>query len=756
MGLHSGNVCGAATRAAVRIGFVCVLLTALARPADANADPLPDFDAYTPRLEAVRIAEDEAPVIDGDLSDPAWARAAVIEDFYQVEPRDGAPPGQETRAYVMFDRRNLYVAVHAFDKEPEKIIARLMRRDPPLRDDDGVRIILDPFGTRRNGYFFATNPNGARVDALLENNETFRDEWDVIWDVDAQVVEDGWIAEFRIPFQSISFDASLDAWGLQIIRVIRRNNEEVRWSNVDQSRGRIDLTNIGRLGGVQDIDSGIGLEAQLFLAGTANYDWETGEADPGLRPSGNLFYKITPSLTGSLTYKPDFSDAPLDARQVNTGRFDLFFPETRDFFLQDLAVFEFGGRALGGENGLPFFTRNTGSVDGRPVDIIGGAKLSGQAGPASVGLITSRTAAIDDLNGAPVDGQTLSAGRVSIPLFAESKAGVVFTHGDPTGAAENTVAGADFQFRNSTRWPGQLFVDLAWQRSFDDEGDGVVADDMAGFEAAYRSQGWNWTLAAQEIGEDYQPRPAPLSCSESQADEVIEESLAGRPIVIRRPNGRLVRQIEGGVFATAITDQGDRLLDRFWGGWAEVETNDGDSVFARAEVTYLDIRAPFAVAGVVPVDVGVYEFVEQRIEARLTDARPVGLGVEYAWGDIYDGRFEALEVEYSLRPNKHLSFAGSYEYSAFDLPNGEIAVHVGAIQSVIAFSPWMTLSTDIQYDNISENVTFFSRFRWEPQPEREIFLAVGHAAAIDRTDFPSSFRARATDLALRFGHVFRF
>ncbi|MEQ8750906.1 MAG: carbohydrate binding family 9 domain-containing protein [Amphiplicatus sp.] len=698
------------------------------------------FAGYTPRFEAVRISEEEAPRIDGDLDDPAWAKAAVIDAFYQIEPVEGAAPSQPTRAYVMYDARNLYVAIYAYDNEPDKLTRKLLERDPPIQDDDAVRVIIDSFGTFRDGYFFATNPNGAINDALVENNTTFRDTWNTIWDVKTRIADDGWIAEFVIPFQSISFDASLDEWGFQIVRTIRRNNEEIRWSNIDRSRNRIDLTNPGRLSGVEDVNSGIGLEAQLFVTGAASSDWETDETDTDLNPSGNFFYKITPSLTGSLTFNTDFSDAPLDERQVNTGRFSLFFPETRDFFLQDAAVFEFGGRIFSDQpNGMPFFSRRIGIVDGRPVDIVAGAKLSGKLGPASVGAVATRTG-----SSGPYEGQYLSAARVSLPVLAESTAGFVFTHGDPTSGETNTVAGADFQYKNSSTWPGTLTTDFAYQRSFD----GGENDGMATTHVAYRSQKWNWNARAQTIGEDYRPRLGFVNRAGINRTN-------GNLWRAWRPENSIVRYAETGVFAGAVSDLDFNIEDRWNGGWVYAQNDLGDDVFAEIEYGFTDVTEPFALAGEVPVAMGGYNFKRHRIEAGMSAARPFSIEIEFEWGEIYDGDTYEVETEISLKPSRYLRIVGEYAYKDFSLPGGDIGIHVAAIASTIAFTPRMSLKTDIQYDNISENFTFFSRFSWEPRPEQEVFLSFGHSSVIDREDFLHSFRSKASSVALRLGHTLR-
>jgi hypothetical protein len=743
-GAHPGIRSGGSVCAALRafIGASGGALAAMAaHAAEPVAPPPGGFAAYTPRVTATRIDDDEAPRIDGDLSDAAWAKSAVIDQFYQVEPVEGATPSQPTRAYVVYDSKYIYIGIYNFDNEPDKIVRRLLERDSRLQDEDAVRVFIDSFGTFRDGYFFATNANGARVDGLIENNVTLRTQWDTIWNVRARVVEDGWIAEFAIPFQSISFDNSLSEWGFQILRTIRRTNEEIRWSNIDRSRGRIDITNAGRLEGVTGISSGIGLEAQLFVTGSGSYDWETGAVDEAINPSANIFYKLSSSLTGSLTFNTDFSDAPLDARQVNTGRFSLFFPETRDFFLQDASVFEFGGRVFEGQpNGLPFFSRRIGITAGRPVDIIAGAKLSGKAGPANIGLISARTG-----ESGPYEGQFLSAARASVPLFAESKAGVVLTYGDPTGGQSNAVMGADFQYKNSARWPGTLFVDTAYIRSFDDGADGV----MAAFDAAYDSQVWNWNVRVEHIGPDYNPRLGFVN-------RTGVRRYFAKGVREFRPDDSWIRRAEIGFSANVVTDLEDTVEDRFYNGWAFATNNDGDEFRAEIERGFLDIREAFKIAGELDVPVGQYAFTQYEARVATTRARPVGVLVSGRVGEIFGGDFLNLRFGLGLAPNKHFRLGGEYSYQKFDLPTGNIGIHLFTVDTTIAFTPFMILKTDVQYDNISEGMTFFSRFIFEPTPYREIFVALGHSALIERDAFPQSFRAQGTNLALRLGQTLRF
>src|SRR6185436_216934 len=242
-------------------------------------------------------------------------------------------------------------------------------RDGMLGVDDTVRIYLDPLNTRRNSYYFEVNAAGARADALIQNNTDYIREWNTIWSGKAMIVDDGYIVEMAIPFRNLAYDPSKPDWVIEFSRNIRRKGERIRWSMISAAVQFSDITRSGTLTGITGIDQGIGLDLQLFGSLRYRYDWQDPKREiVSFRAGGNAFYKITPLLTGTLTVNPDFSDAPLDLRQVNTTRFALFQPETRDFFLQDVATFEFGGRGFTtgfnypyqADNGQSFFSRNIG------------------------------------------------------------------------------------------------------------------------------------------------------------------------------------------------------------------------------------------------------------------------------------------------------------------------------------------------------------------------------------------------------------
>src|SRR5882762_9127284 len=419
-------------RAAVAAGAtVLVFKSALAAEAPAH-----DFATYQPTGKATRIDAAEAPTIDGDLSDPVWQKAQAIDEFYQLDPDPGQPATERTVLRFLYDRDNLFVSIYAYEN-PDQIVVTNLTRDGNLGVDDVLRLFLDPLNTRRNSYDFEVNALGARIDALLRNNQDRLKEWNTIWTARAKIVADGYTVEMAIPFRDLSYDPTKPDWVIDLSRVVRRKGERIRWSSINPAITQFDISRAGTLTGITDVNPGVGLDIQLYASLRYRFDWQEPKRETfSFRPSGNAFYKFTPQLVGTLTVNPDFSDAPLDIRQVNTTRFVLFQPETRNFFLQDVATFEFGGHGFNtaddynyqGDNGTPFFSRNIGLANNLPVSIVAGGKLSGEVAGLGIGALSVVTNGTGITNAS----QTRSVARIT-KRVGESKLGVTLTNGDPSG-----------------------------------------------------------------------------------------------------------------------------------------------------------------------------------------------------------------------------------------------------------------------------------------------------------------------------------
>ena len=350
---------------------------------NSRAQPPPIDSAATKTARMQRAAE--PPVIDGVMNEEIWQRAPVIADLHQVTPVEFAEPSERSEVYILYDRDALYVGARFYDAQPQLINARVLRQGQPIGSDDRFFVHIDPFNSRRSGYLFGVNPNGVRYDGVFEGVTQRQFDWDGIWQAAAQVTADGWVVEIAIPFKTLSFDPSTTTWRMNFARNIERKNETIAW--VSRNRNT-DLSTMGDITGISQIEQGQGLDVVPSISVRDRRSVAGSTAESAVEPSVDVFYKITPQLNASLTLNTDFSATEVDDRQVNLTRFSLFFPERRDFFLQDVDIFQFGRIQ---QDGRPFFSRRLGiSNTGQLVPLDFGGKLSGRIGRFDVGTLAVR------------------------------------------------------------------------------------------------------------------------------------------------------------------------------------------------------------------------------------------------------------------------------------------------------------------------------------------------------------------------------
>ena len=723
---------------------------------DEDAPELEPQDTARPIARAARIEAGGAPVIDGDLSDLAWANATVIDDIRQRQPDPGAPATERTVLRIMYDADNLYFSVYAYDSVPEQVVVRSRARDGQILTGDNIQIILDPGQTRRNSYVFMMGPSGGRFDALRLNNVEELPQWDTLWEGRAMRVSDGWVAEIAIPFRNLSYEPGQTEWGFDFTRYIRRKAEIVRWSSTNPAIELNEVSEAGTLTGLTAVTPGIGLDVQPYVALRAQHDWSLPDDGAGLSGTGggNIFYRLTPALTGTLTFNPDFSDAPLDDRQVNTTRFSLFFPETREFFLQDAGNFEFGGRSFRrtnfdrqSSNGRPFFSRNLGLVEGRPVSLIAGGKLSGEYGGFNIGALSVLT---DETPTSP--GQVLSVARVTHPVFSQSRVGFIFTNGDPTGVTRNTLAGLDFNYRDTETIPGKtLQGDFYYERSFSNT---VGDDDSYGAALNFPNEPWSGEFTYKTVGQNFYPALGFVN----RNGITLYDGTVGY-IARFRGADDFLRTFEIQTRGQFVTDLSNRLLDS--------EIRIGPRIFTAADndfqvhlvQSYERIDVPFTLPTGVVVPAGAYEWTNFAWHMSTNQGRPVQVHFDFNCCSLYDGQGIRPRIDFYYRPNEVFELELNYEPNFIRLPTGNVDIHVAAITGIVNFTPDMQLVLQTQYDNISGSFAFLGRYRWEFRPGTELLVALGQAAYIPGTGLPpsgSSAEFQATQLSIRLMHTFLF
>ena len=425
----------------------------------------------TKSFQMVRTAA--PPEIDGILEEEIWSQASVTEDLHQLDPIEYSEATQKSTIYVLYDDDALYVAARLWDTEPERMTANVLRQGASIGNDDQLILIIDPFNSQRDGYQFIVNPRGVRSEGIYVGSTQLQSNWEGIWMAAATQDEQGWIAELAVPFKTLSFDPNTDTWGINFGRRVQSRNERMAWV----SRNRTQNPAVSGLAvGFEGLDQGVGLDVAPSISVSEQKDFSLATNESEIDPSLDIFYRITPSLSGSLTFNTDFSATEVDDRQVNLTRFGLFFPEKRDFFLRDADIFEFGGTGSLGtftnlsrtleQNGRPFFSRRIGlSGSGQPVGLDYGGKLSGRAGPWTLGALAIKQDQFGD-----VDATNLFTGRAALNVLGESSLGILVTEGDPRSNLDNSVVGVDFNYLNTRLARNRTLQGSAWVQQSDTEG----------------------------------------------------------------------------------------------------------------------------------------------------------------------------------------------------------------------------------------------------------------------------------------------
>ncbi|MFO0983909.1 MAG: DUF5916 domain-containing protein [Planctomycetota bacterium] len=692
-----------------------------------------------PVLQALRI--EQPPTIDGDLSETDWQRAQRIAGLTEVEPHEGAQPSENTQVAVLYTRDALYIGAWCFDRDPAHIIATEMRRDVDLDANDRLQILLDTFLDRRNAFLFVVAPAGARLDALIANNgAAINEQWDAVWRGKTAVTDAGWSVEIEIPFESISFDENRDTWGFNVQRVIKRRQEFDRWSGAVLDASFSQPARAGDLIGLHDLRQGLGIDVRPF--GTLHYrnDRVADEREVSPDAGGDVFWRVTPSFTAILTVNTDFAETEVDTRQTNLTRFPLFFPEKRDFFLEDAEIFSFAD--AGDDTSLiPFFSRRIGLASGEEVPIRWGVKGVGRAGDYNIGVLDVETGRFDG-----IDERNLFAARVSRNVFDTSEVGFIATRGNPLEPGQNGVIGVDYDYRTTDLFGDKnLRGSVYGLRSFttDDRGD----DKAYGFRLAYPNDVWSSGLAYQVIEDRFNPALGfvPRTGVKTYAGELHYEPRLDT----------WIRQLRFGIEPKLLTDSGNRLDSwqapiTFFG----FELDDGDELELRLVPQFERLETPFEIETGIIVPPGDYD--ELRGEVFLSTAlkRPVSIDVNYSTGTFLDGHLDQYGAEVTWRANRHLATTVGYEQNDVNLDQGDFVTRLALARLNLSFTPELSWSSLVQYDTESRLLGLNSRVRFIVEDGRELFLVYNHGWL--REAGGSSFDTQTEVAILKLAYSMRF
>jgi hypothetical protein len=695
--------------------------------------------------QATRV--DHAPRLDGTLDDPLWQQAAPIDDFLQREPFEGQAPTERTEVRILYSRHEVYFGISCFDSDPKRIFATELRRDVSQEFDDYFEIIIDSSHDRRNAYVFQINPLGTQRDALITEEQRTDSGtgdgdsgWDGVWTSEARRTRQGWTATIAIPFSTLNFMQSNNViWGINFKRFIRRKNEEDLWSAWRRVDGAWRISQAGNLQGISDIGSGrLFIVKPYGLTGFSHFP--PSALNTGFTPGTSALYTggvdvklgLRSNLVANLTANTDFADADVDTQQFNLTPYKLFFPEKRQFFLENAGVFNF---PLSGETDSLFFSRQIGidPITGQEVPINGGAKITGTLGKFELGVMD-----VDTRHSGPNPYANFAVVRVKRALWGGSYIGVMGidkrssnTPDNPSNSF-NQTEGADTRlvffkdlavnaFAAQTRTPGFSSGQTDWGGGF-----------------RYQSNWLELLGDHRRIGPNFNPAAGFLERQDCICN-YLDATFKVRP----KFEGVRELQFEGFLFHAPTTQH--LLETQEWQNTFRLEMNNGSySDDDIVDVFTQRLFEPFNIYKNVWIPQNLtpanpqpeYHWARHQLTYGSPQDRRVTVNFYERLGGYYNGHLNEARVRATYRASERLSFNFAEQWNRFRLGTtvddkgnilpasaGNFSVVFGSFQTNYSFSRFLTLSTIVQMDTANnQGASANVRLRWNYRPDSDVYV----------------------------------
>jgi len=713
-------------RRITQFGYVSVLFCSSALYGQVNHAQLER------RIHPMRTSE--TITVDGQMEEPAWSQAPVATDFVQNEPRPDDPASEKTEVRVLYDSDSIYFGVYAYDSQARSIIISDLRKDFDSDKGDSFEVVLDTFHDRRNGYRFATNAAGAKWDAQMvnEGRET-NANWDAIWNVKTRVVEDGWVAEIAIPFRTLKFRREdVQSWGINFQRRIRRRNETSYWSPLPRIYDLNRVSLAGTLNDLEGIKPGANFRIKPYAAtsfsrprGSRNLlpgekdtipfcRWASGgtcyNADFGV----DVKYALTPGLSWDFTYNTDFSQVEADEQQINLTRFSLFFPEKREFFLENSGIFAFGSSAERGVRAsdmVLFFSRRIGlSDDGGAIPILGGTRLTGRLGGTyELGFLN-----IQQKEFGSTQGTNFTVARLRRNVMANSDIGVMFANKEVMHSSHyNRVLGADANLRFGQR----ISVNSYLAKAFTPTGSGGTLASRVGFE--YRDTRLDFRSAY--IG--------------NQENFINEMGFVPR-IGIHKYAGYLGWAFRPRSMRDWLRSTTPHVhYDHWFNQQGATETRNTSFhiplVFQDSStfnIVYRDILEritetfPLSRSRNIFIPPGAYNLSEYNLSGQSDSSRRLSGGADWTIGHFYTGYKHTYGVNGTIRFGYRLETTISLTHNNINLPEGHYKTNLVTARVNYSFSTNMFLNALIQYNSDTNQVSSNIRFNLIHRPLSDFFV----------------------------------
>jgi hypothetical protein len=668
-------------------------------------------------------------IIDGDLNEEAWMRSRPAKDFWATFPTDTALSSVQTEIYMVFDDQNLYIGAKCYSVGNDYVITSL-RRDYRAGGNDNITFVFDPFSDRTNAFVFGMNPYGVRREALISNGgrvrEDFDESWDNKWRGISKIHDGYWVCELAIPFSTLRFKEHVKEWKFNSYRMDTQSNTRSTWHHIPQNQLIMSLAYMGVMEWEEAPKKSGGSVAVIpYISGGVSKNYEERlPSDGDFSLGGDAKIGLTPSLNLDLTVNPDFSQVEVDQQVLNLERFEVFFPERRQFFLENADLFG----SFGEERINPFFSRRIGSAkvldeEGEEIGIqnpiIYGARLSGKLDRNwRTGLLNMQTAKDDEYD-LPSYNYTVAA--VQRKLFSRSNIGLIFVNKQAMSDSDNEeyyhpynrVIGLDYNLASSDNaWVGKSYL----HRSFSP---GQEDDAFAhGFTMEHRKRKYSFIWKHQYVGEDYNAEVGFIRRT-NYFQVLPEAQLYFYPK--RGPLNTHGPGVEMEMLWTPFYGRTDHRIGLYWD--TQLRNTSEFRLTLRNEYTYLieDFDPSRTEAEPLLANTG-YDYSSINLMYTSDARKKLSWDGEFTVGEFFNGHRYQVEgaLTYRYQPYGFVTF--DISYSRLNLPTIRTDLLLIGPRIDLTFTKNVFLTTFLQYNSQVDNFNINTRFQWRFAPVSDFFL----------------------------------
>ncbi len=689
--------------------------------------------------------------VDGELAEEAWDTGAPAKDFWEYFPSDSVLTDIKTEVYMTYDDNYLYIGAICHSIGQDYVVPSL-RRDFRAGGNDNLTFVLDPFRDKTNAFVFGMNPLGVRREALIanggRNGDDFDESWDNKWIGASKIYDDYWSCELAIPFSTLRFKEGEREWNFNCYRFDTQSNTRSTWSRIPQNQAIMDLAYMGKMIWSEPLKkAGASVSVIPYISGNYNQDFEeNGPANYGSGIGGDAKIRVSSGLNLDLTVNPDFSQVEVDQQVINTDRFEIFFPERRQFFLENADLFNgFGTSRIN-----PFFSRRIGvsrdTSTGQNIQntILGGARLSGKIDNnwriGFLNMVTDK----DERNGLPTFNYTVAA--VQRKMFARSNIGMIFVNKqsvsdliqndqDSSDLYEpyNRVLGLDYNLASAdNRMTGKFFYHRAITP--DKEADNKFSH---GARINYQVRKFRISYDHEWVGDGYNAEVGFV-----RRKDYFSMNPSAR--IFFYPKKGYFNQHSVGASADFLYRPGlgktDHRLRLFW----DTDFRNTGGSFLSITNSYIYLTEGFDPTRTdseeLPGERG-YNFTSVSMFFRTDRRKDIAFRFNPEIGQFYNGMRYGLGGSITWRYQPLGSIEMTFDYNRIELPKPYASASLFLVGPRIdlTFTKNLFWTTFLQYNSQIENFNVNTRLQWRFAPVSDFFLV--YTDNYDTIDFRTKNRA---------------